>query len=212
MLVAAQGAGPPAAAEAAKLAGVEKVLLADDALVRARARRADGGADRRPGGGYDAIVAPATTTARTSCRAWCALLDVMQVSEIIAVVAPDTFERPIYAGNAIQTVKSKDAKKVITVRTSPSKAKGDGGTASVEKIAAAADPGVSSFVGGAGQVRPSGTGFPQDHRLRAAAAMQSAENFQKYIEPVADASGAVGASRGGRRGFRAERLAGRTDR
>ena len=76
-----------------------------------------------------------------------ALLDVMQVSEIIKVVAPDTFERPIYAGNAIQTVKSRDAKKVITVRTSTFAAAGDGGSAPMETIDAAADPGLSSFVG-----------------------------------------------------------------
>src|SRR5260370_7794765 len=75
-----------------------------------------------------------------------ALFDVMQVSEITKVVSPDTFERPIYAGNAIQTVKSKDAKKVITVRTSTFAAAGDGGSATVENAAPAADPGLSSFV------------------------------------------------------------------
>ena len=98
-------------------------------------------------GDYDAILAPATTTAKNVMPRVAALLDVMQISDITKVVAPDTFERPIYAGNAIQTVKSKDAKKVITVRTSTFQATGEGGAAPVENAAAAADPGISSFVG-----------------------------------------------------------------
>mgnify|MGYP001013614453 FL=1 len=120
----------------------------------------------------------------------------MQVSEIIAVVAPDTFERPIYAGNAIQTVQSKDAKKVITVRTASFKATGEGGTASVEKIAAAADPGVSSFVSEALAKSDRPELASAKIIVSGGRAMQSAENFQKYIEPVADRLGAaVGASR-----------------
>ena len=86
-------------------------------------------------GNYDAIVAPATTTGKNVMPRVAALLDVMQISDIIKVVAPDTFERPIYAGNAIQTVKSKDAKKVITVRTSTFQATGEGGSAPVENVA-----------------------------------------------------------------------------
>ena len=97
--------------------------------------------------GYDAFVAPATSRFKKVMPRVAALLDVMQVSEIIKVVSPDTFERPIYAGNAIQTVKSKDAKKVITVRTSTFAAAGDGGSASVENAASTDDPGLSSFVG-----------------------------------------------------------------
>src|SRR6187551_3673230 len=89
---------------------------------------------------------PARTPRRRLMPRVAALLDVMQVSEIIKVVSPDTFERPIYAGNAIQTVKSKDAKKVITVRTSTFAAAGDGGSASVEDTAAAENPGLSTFV------------------------------------------------------------------
>ena len=92
-------------------------------------------------GNYDAIVAPATTNGKNVMPRVAALLDVMQISDIIKVVAPDTFERPIYAGNAIQTVKSIDAKKVITVRTSTFQATGEGGSAPVENAAAAADPG-----------------------------------------------------------------------
>jgi electron transfer flavoprotein alpha subunit len=125
-----------------------------------------------------------------------ALLDVMQVSEIIKVISPDTFERPIYAGNAIQTVKSKDSKKVITVRTSTFAASGDGGSAAVENAAAAADPGLSSFVGEevAKNDRPELTSAKII--VSGGRAMQSRENFAKYIEPLADKLGAaVGASR-----------------
>src|SRR5204863_4113815 len=96
---------------------------------------------------YDAIVAPATTNAKNVMPRVAALLDVMQISDVTKVVAADTFERPIYAGNAIQTVKSKDAKKVITVRTSTFQAAGESGSAPVEAVAAAPDPGVSAFVG-----------------------------------------------------------------
>src|SRR5258707_14228673 len=125
-----------------------------------------------------------------------ALLDVMQVSEIIKVVSPDTFERPIYAGNAIQTVKSRDAKKVITVRTSSFAAAGSGGSASVENAAPAADPGLSSFVGEevAKSDRPELTSAKII--VSGGRAMQIRENFARYIEPLADNLGAgVGASR-----------------
>jgi electron transfer flavoprotein alpha subunit len=126
-----------------------------------------------------------------------ALLDVMQVSEIIKVVAPDTFERPIYAGNAIQTVKSKDAKKVITVRTSTFQATPAGDAAApVENAASAADPGLSSFIGEevAKSDRPELTSAKII--VSGGRAMQSRENFAKYIEPLADKLGAgVGASR-----------------
>ena len=125
------------------------------------------------------------------------MLDVMQISEIIKVVSPDTFERPIYAGNAIQTVKSKDAKKVITVRTSTFQAAPHGaGSAPVENATAAADPGISSFVGEelSKSERPELTSARII--ISGGRAMQSRENFAKYIEPVADKIGAaVGASR-----------------
>jgi electron transfer flavoprotein alpha subunit len=146
--------------------------------------------------GYDAFVAPATSRFKNVMPRVAALLDVMQVSEIIKVVSPDTFERPIYAGNAIQTVKSKDAKKVITVRTSTFAAAGDGGSAPVENAAAAADPGLSSFVGEevAKSDRPELTSAKII--VSGGRAMQSRENFAKYIEPLADKLGAgVGASR-----------------
>ena len=147
-------------------------------------------------GPYAAIVAPATTRYKNTLPRVAALLDVAQISEIIKVVSPDTFERPIYAGNAIQTVKSKDAKKVITVRTSTFGATGDGGSASIDNAAAAADPALSSFVGEevAKSDRPELTSAKII--VSGGRAMQSRENFTKYIEPLADKLGAgVGASR-----------------
>ena len=196
VLVAGQGA--KAAAEAAsKLAGVKKVLLADGdayahdlaepvaALIVALAP------------GYNALVAPATSRFKNVMPRVAALLDVMQVSEIIKVIAPDTFERPIYAGNAIQTVKSKDAKKVITVRTSTFQATPAGdASAPVESATSAADPGLSSFIGVvvAKSDRPELTSAKII--VSGGRAMQSRENFAKYIEPLADKLGAgVGASR-----------------
>ena len=126
-----------------------------------------------------------------------ALLDVMQVSDIIKVVAPDTFERPIYAGNAIQTVKSKDAKKVITVRTSTFQAAGEGGSAPVENVDGRGRSGpldASSARSCRSRDRPELTSAKII--ISGGRAMQSRENFTKYIEPVADKLGAaVGASR-----------------
>src|ERR1700709_1190149 len=198
VLVAGGGEGTKAAAEAAaKLAGVTKVLLAEGdayshglaeplaALIVALAPS------------YDAFVAPATSRFKNVMPRVAALLDVMQVSEIIKVISPDTFERPIYAGNAIQTVKSKDAKKVITVRTSTfAAAAGEGGSASVENAMSAADPGLSSFVGE--EVAKSDRPELASAKIIVSGgrAMQSRENFTKYIEPLADKLGAgVGASR-----------------
>ena len=98
-------------------------------------------------GDYDAILSAATTTGKNVLPRVAALLDVMQISEIISVEAPDTFVRPIYAGNAMQTVKSNDAKKVITVRATAFSAADEGGSASVDTISAAGDSGLTSFVG-----------------------------------------------------------------
>src|SRR6195952_3490751 len=202
ILVAGGGEGTKAAAEAAaKLKGVTKVLLADGAPYEHDPSEP---APAEPlaalivalAPGYDAFVAPATSRFKNVMPRVSALLDVMQVSEIIKVVSSDTFERPIYAGNAIQTVKSKDAKKVITVRTSTFAAAGDGGSASVENAASAADPGLSSFVGEevAKSDRPELTSAKII--VSGGRAMQSRENFAKYIEPLADKLGAgVGASR-----------------
>jgi electron transfer flavoprotein alpha subunit len=146
VLVAGQNA-KAAADGAAALAGVKKVLLADGAAYAHDLAEPLAALIVSLAPGYDAIVAPATSRFKNVMPRVAALLDVMQVSEIIKVVAPDTYERPIYAGNAIQTVKSKDAKKVITVRTSTFAAAAAGGSAPVENVQAAADPGLSSFVG-----------------------------------------------------------------
>ena len=181
---------------AAKLDGVKKVLLADAALYQHSVAEPLAALIVSLAGGYDAIVAPATTNGKNVMPRVAALLDVMQISEIIKVIAPDTFERPIYAGNAIQTVKSSDAKKVITVRTSTFQATGEGGAASVENAQPSADPGLSTFVGEelSKSDRPELTSAKII--ISGGRAMQSRENFTKYIEPVADRLGAaVGASR-----------------
>jgi electron transfer flavoprotein alpha subunit len=181
---------------AAKLEGVTKVLLADDGPYEHQLAEPLAALIVSLAGNCDALVSPATTTGKNVMPRVAALLDVMQISDITKVLAPDTFERPIYAGNAIQTVKSSDAKKVITVRTSTFQATGAGGSASVENVTAASDPGVSSFVG----EELSKSDRPELTSARiiisGGRAMQSRENFTKFIEPVADKLGAaVGASR-----------------
>jgi electron transfer flavoprotein alpha subunit len=186
----------PVADAAAKLDGVKKVLLAQAPAYQHMLAEPIAALIVSLAGPYEAIVSPATTTGKNLMPRVAALLDVMQISEIIKVVAPDTFERPIYAGNAIQTVKSKDAKKVITVRTSTFQAAGEGGSATIEAAAAATDPGISSFVGEelSKSERPELTSAKII--ISGGRAMQSRENFAKYIEPVADKLGAaVGASR-----------------
>jgi electron transfer flavoprotein alpha subunit len=186
-----------AVAEAcAKLDGVKQVLLADAALYEHHVAEPFAALIVSLAGPYDAIVAPATTSGKNVMPRVAALLDVMQISEITKVIAPDTFERPIYAGNAIQTVKSSDAKKVITVRTSTFQATAEGGSASVANAPAAADPGLSTFVGEelSKSERPELTSAKII--ISGGRAMQSRENFTKYIEPVADKLGAgMGASR-----------------
>ncbi len=196
VLVAGQGCKAVADA-AAKLDGVSKVLLADGAPYAHMLAEPVAALIVSLAGAYDAIVAPATTLGKNILPRAAALLDVMQVSDVTKVVAPDTFERPIYAGNAIQTVKSGEAKKVLTIRTAAFGAVGEGGSAPVEAAAAAAaDPGKSSFVG----EELSKLDRPELTSARiiisGGRAMQNRENFTKYIEPVADKLGAaVGASR-----------------
>src|SRR5256714_143813 len=195
VLVAGSGAKPVADA-AAKLDSVTKVLLADAAPYEHALAEPLAALIVSLAGNYDAIVSAATTTGKNVIPRVAALLDVMQISDVTKVVAPDTFERPIYAGNAIQTVKSKDAKKVITVRPSTFQATGEGGSAAVENVSAAADPGISSFVREelSKSERPELTSAKII--ISGGRAMQSRENFTKYIEPVADKLGAaVGASR-----------------
>ena len=195
VLVAGKGA-KAAADEAAKLKGVTKVLLAESAELEQRLAEPTAALIVSLAGGYDTIVAPATTMGKNVLPRVAALLDVMQVSEITEVVAPDTFKRPIYAGNAIQTVQSTDPKRVITVRTASFQPAAAGGSAPVEAVKAAADPGLSSFV----ENRLSESDRPELTSAKiiisGGRALGSAEKFQEVILPVADKLGAaVGASR-----------------
>jgi len=181
---------------AAKLAGVAKVLLADAPAYEHMLAEPVAALIVSLAPSYEAIVGPSTTAAKNIMPRVAALLDVMQISDVTKVLAPDTFERLIYAGNAVQTVRSKDAKKVITVRTTAFQAAAAGGSAPVEAVGAAADPGISSFVGEelSKSERPELTSAKII--ISGGRAMQSRENFTKYIEPVADKLGAaMGASR-----------------
>ncbi len=135
-----------AAAEAAKLDGVKKVLCAEDASLGHRLAEPTAALIVSLAGDYSHIVAPATTDAKNVLPRVAALLDVMVISDVSGVADADTFERPIYAGNAIQTVKSSDAKKVVSIRTSTFDPAGQGGSAPVETIGAAANPGLSEWV------------------------------------------------------------------
>ena len=135
-----------AAAEAAKIAGVEKVLVAEDALYGHRLAEPVANLIVSIAGGYSHIVAPATTDAKNILPRVAALLDVMVITDVTAVIDADTFERPIYAGNAMQTVKSSDATKVLSVRTSTFDGAAMDGAAAVEQIASADDPALSSWV------------------------------------------------------------------
>jgi electron transfer flavoprotein alpha subunit len=185
------------AEEAAKLDGVAKVLLAESDGLEHRLAEPTAALIVSLADKYDALVAPATTTGKNVMPRVAALLDVMQISDVTKVIAPDTFERPIYAGNAIQTVKSSDAKKVITVRSSTFQAAGAGASAApIETVTVGADPGLSSFVGEelSKSDRPELTSAKII--ISGGRAMQNRENFTKYIEPVADKLGAaMGASR-----------------
>ncbi|GGG14612.1 electron transfer flavoprotein subunit alpha [Rhizobium wenxiniae] len=191
------GAGAKAAADAAaKLSGVSKVLVAEDASLTNNLAEPLADLIVSLSASYDVIVGPATTSAKNVLPRVAALLDVMQISEIVEVVSADTFKRPIYAGNAIQTVQSTDAKKVITVRTASFAAAGEGGSAAVETVSAAGNPGVSSFVSDAlaSSERPELTSAKVI--ISGGRALGSSEKFQEVILPVADKLGAaVGASR-----------------
>ncbi|HWU02366.1 MAG TPA: electron transfer flavoprotein subunit alpha/FixB family protein [Novosphingobium sp.] len=196
VLVAGQGCAAVADA-AAQVAGVAKVLLADDAAY------AHGLAENVAPlvvalmAGHDAFVAPATTTGKNVAPRVAALLDVMQVSDILSVEGPKTFTRPIYAGNAIATVESSDAKLVVTVRgTAFAKAEAQGGSASVEAVAVTGEAGLSAFVGAelAKSERPELTSAKVI--VSGGRALKDAETFAATILPLADKLGAgVGASR-----------------
>jgi electron transfer flavoprotein alpha subunit len=191
------GSNARAAAEAAAtLEGVEKVLLADAPAYEHQLAEPLAALIVSLAGSYDALVAPSTSNGKNVMPRVAALLDVMQVSDITKVVAPDTFERPIYAGNAIQTVQATDAKRVITVRTAAFAAAGEGGSALIEAVAEAGAPGVSRFKGEeiARSERPELTSARII--ISGGRSLGSSENFSKYLEPIADRLGAaMGASR-----------------
>mgnify|MGYP001489790565 CR=1 FL=1 len=195
VLVAGAGA-QSVADQAAKLDGVAKVLLADAPQL------ANGLAEEVSAllvnlmGSYDVLIAPSTASGKNILPRVAAMLDVMQISDVTAVKSADTFERPIYAGNAIQTVKSGDAKKVITVRTAAFAAAGEGGSAAVEKIDVPAGVGLSSFKGA--ELTKSDRPDLSSARIiiSGGRGLQSGDNFKTLIEPVADKLGAaIGASR-----------------
>ncbi|MBB3918699.1 electron transfer flavoprotein subunit alpha/FixB family protein [Rhizobium fabae] len=192
------GAGARAAADqAARLSGVSRVLLAEDASLAHNLAEPLAALIVQLSASYDTIIAAATSTGKNVMPRVAALLDVAQVSEITEVVSSDTFNRPIYAGNAIQTVQAGDAKKVITVRTASfAPAGGSGSGAAVESVAVAADQTLSTFVSQAiaASDRPELTSAKII--ISGGRALGSAEKFREVILPVADKLGAaVGASR-----------------
>ncbi|MGV1951687.1 electron transfer flavoprotein subunit alpha/FixB family protein [Agrobacterium vitis] len=195
VLVAGAGA-KPAADAAAKLSGVSKVLLADSAELGNQLAEPLAALIVSLAPAYDTIITAATSVGKNVAPRVAALLDVAQISEIIEVISADTFKRPIYAGNAIQTVQSGDAKKVITVRTASFAAAAADGSAAVEAVAAVADPGLSSFVSDAlsSSERPELTSAKII--ISGGRALGSSEKFKEVILPLADKLGAaVGASR-----------------
>ncbi|MEG8041101.1 electron transfer flavoprotein subunit alpha/FixB family protein [Sphingomonas sp. LR60] len=196
LLVAGQGVGAVAEA-AAKIAGVGKVHVADDAAYAHQLAENVAPLVVELMGHHDAFVAPSTTTGKAVAPRVAALLDVMQISDVLSVEGEDTFTRPIYAGNAIATVRTSDAKKVLTVRgTAFEKAAAEGGAGTVEPVAATGDAGLSTFVNQeiAASTRPELTSAKVI--VSGGRALGSGEKFHELIEPLADKLGAgVGASR-----------------
>lgn len=183
--------------QAAKVAGVTTVHVADDASLANQLPENAAPLIATLMESHDAFLAPATTTGKNIAPRVAALLDVMQISDILSVESEDTFTRPIYAGNAIATVQSSDAKKVITVRgTAFDKAAAEGGSASIEAVSGAADAGLSSFVSEeiAKSDRPELTAAKII--VSGGRALGSSEKFEEVITPLADKLGAgIGASR-----------------
>lgn len=184
-----------AAAEAAKIAGVSKVLCAEDDSLGHRLAEPTAALIVSLAEGFSHIAAPATTDAKNILPRVAALLDVMVISDVSGVVDAETFERPIYAGNAIQTVKSSDATKVISFRTSTFEAAGQGGSAPIETISATDNPGLSEWV----EDKVAATDRPELTSAKVVVSggrgIGSEEDF-KIIEGLADKLGAaVGASR-----------------
>ncbi len=191
------GAGASGAAEAAaQLAGVEKVLTAEGPAYAHQLAEPVAALIVSLAPKFDAILAPATANGKNILPRVAAALDVAQISEILSVEGADTFTRPIYAGNAIQTVQSSDKIKVITVRTTAFKAAEATGSAPIEKAEGAADPGLSSYVGEELSKSERPELASAKIIVSGGRALASSENFHTYIDPLADAFGAaVGASR-----------------
>ncbi|WP_332674670.1 electron transfer flavoprotein subunit alpha/FixB family protein [Aromatoleum sp.] len=195
VLVAGAGCGA-AAEQVAKIAGVAKVRVADAAHYDSQTAENVAALVVSIAGDYSHLVAPGTSFGKNVLPRVAALLDVAQISDVVAIEAPDTFVRPIYAGNALATVKSADPVKVMTVRTTAFEAAGQGGSASVEALAAGPDLGLTTLVGreltksarpelGAAKIIVSG-----------GRGLGSSENYHKLLEPLADKLGAaLGASR-----------------
>ena len=196
VLVAGKDCGA-AAAGAAKLSGVAKVLHAEGEALAHQLAEPVAALIVSLAGPYDALVAAATSAGKNVMPRVAALLDVMQVSDVTGIISPDTFERPIYAGNAIATVQSSDAKKVITVRPAAFKAAGAGGNAPIETVEASAAVADKTTFVGAELVRLERPELTSARIvISGGRAFQSAENFRKYLEPLADKLGAaIGASR-----------------
>lgn len=195
ILVAGSGC-KPAAEAAAKLAGVSKILVADAPHLANGLAEEVAAVILSIAGGYGAIVAPATSSGKNILPRVAAKLDVMQISDITKILSPDTFERPVYAGNALQTVQSTDATKVITVRTSTFADAPEGGSAVIETIAVPPPVSLSTFESAelTKNDRPELTSAKII--ISGGRGMANGENFKKYIEPVADRLGAaMGASR-----------------
>jgi electron transfer flavoprotein alpha subunit len=195
VLVAGEGCRAVAEA-AAQLAGVSKVLLAEDASLGHLLAEPVAALILSLAPGYDVLAAPATAAGKNVMPRVAALLDVMQVSDVIRVLGPDTFERPIYAGNAIQTVQATDTKTVLTIRTATFPPAASGGSAVIETVAAVADPALSGFVGES-LSRSERPELPSAKIIISGGrALGSSEKFQELILPVADKLGAaIGASR-----------------
>ena len=196
LLVAGEGVDG-VAKEAAQIAGVGKVHVADSAAFGHNLPENIAPLVADLMDSHDAFVVPATTTGKNIAPRVAALLDVMQISEILSVEGPKTFTRPIYAGNAIATVESSDAKLVLTVRgTAFEKAAATGGSGAIEAVSAGGDAGISSFVGAeiAKQDRPELTSAKII--VSGGRALGSSEKYQEVIVPLADKLGAaLGASR-----------------
>jgi electron transfer flavoprotein alpha subunit len=195
VLVAGKGVDA-VAAEAAKIDGVRKVLVAESDPLGKQMAEAMAATVLALADNYDAVLIPATSVGKNFAPRVAAKLDVAPISEIIEVVSPDTFVRPIYAGNALETIQSADAKKIITVRPTAFKAAGEGGAAAIEKVAAGDEGTKARFVSDeiVKSDRPELAGAKIV--VSGGRAMGSAEEFQRVIEPLADKLGAaVGASR-----------------